>query len=229
MRTNFRIVAAAVAATAALLALAVPAGAHVTANPADAEPGSYARVDFRVPHGCAGRPTDTVEIKIPDGVVALKPQNKPGWTVTTETVDAQAYELHGQTLETRIGVVRWSGGSLPDSQFDDFAISAKLPDEPGRVLVFPTVQRCGDAQEAWLSPPNADGSEPDKPAPTVSLGRVDDPASPSLEARVMAVEATVRTLERGSGGGSSDGLAVASLAVACLALVIAGGAVRRRR
>src|SRR5690606_13366926 len=58
------------ALTAAVLTLATPAAvAHVSITPQEAAAGSYAKLTFRVPHGCDGSATKAVRITIPEGIV----------------------------------------------------------------------------------------------------------------------------------------------------------------
>lgn len=214
------------------------ASAHVTANPATAPAGGYGRVDFRVPHGCDGEPTNTVEVKIPVGVVSLKPLAKPGWTVETEMVDTEPYELHGQTLTSQIGVVRWTGGSLADSQFDDFAISAKFPDSAGETLYFPTIQYCGGKTAEWLDIPVSGGAEPEHPAPAVLLVGNDEKApatgdtagAADAERRIADLEAKVATLSSSGGSDrSSNTLSVIALIAGIAGVGVAGVALVRKR
>lgn len=243
------VLAAGIVASSTLVAFAVPAFAHVATDPSSVEAGASARVGFRIPHGCEGAPTDTVEIQIPEGVISVKPQFKAGWTVEVEQVDTAPYELWGKTLTTRVGVVRWSGGSLPDNQFDDFAISAKMPDAAGTTLAFPVVQKCGTAQNAWVEPMNADGSEPEHPAPTLEIVAAttdehDHDHAAATETTVAgetvtteattettvaaadgagdasAIEARVTALEDEDGGSSSNGLGIVAIVLGGLALIV---------
>ena len=41
----------------------------------------YVRALFRVAHGCKGSPTTRVRVRIPEGVLSVKPQVKVGWTI----------------------------------------------------------------------------------------------------------------------------------------------------
>ena len=96
--------------------------------------------------GTAGHQTEGVAVTAEFAdktVMALRHHVPVGFDPGIEMVDTEPYELHGQTLTSQIGVVRWTGGSLADSQFDDFAISAKFPDSAGETLYFPTIQYCG--------------------------------------------------------------------------------------
>ncbi|WP_353682699.1 DUF1775 domain-containing protein [Mesorhizobium sp.] len=54
------------------------ASAHVSFETASAAVGSPYKAVLRVPHGCDGQPTDTVRIKIPEGVIAVRPDAQDG-------------------------------------------------------------------------------------------------------------------------------------------------------
>jgi uncharacterized protein YcnI len=162
--------AALITAGVATIAVALPASAHITIPEGSVPAGGSAVIHFRVPHGCDGAPTDTIEVQLPDGVVSGQPEYIPGWTVETEMVESEPYERFGETLTERVGVIRWSGGSLPDLAYLDFGVRATFLADEGTVLAFPIVQRCGDAEEAWIEPTVEGEPEPDLPAPIVTVG-----------------------------------------------------------
>lgn len=154
--------------------LAATAHAHVTLEDAAAPAGSYYKAVFRVPHGCSGAATTRVAIKVPDGFIAVKAQPKPGWSLTTTTgAYGEAYDLHGASVAEGVQAVTWSGGELPDDQFDEFAIMGYLVPglNAGSVLYFPIVQGCGDSVERWIELPEAgsDGKGLSRPAPALQL------------------------------------------------------------
>lgn len=171
MNCSLRLRGAAVLAAAATLAVALPASAHVTSpDGANVPSGGSAVVHFRVPHGCDGAATDTIELQLPDGVVSAKPEYVPGWTLEVETVASEPYDEFGTTKTERVGVIRWSGGDLPDFAFYDFGVRATFLADPGTVLAFPVVQKCGDAEVAWIEPMVEGQPEPEHPAPTITIG-----------------------------------------------------------
>lgn len=154
-------------------AFASPALAHVTLGQESAPAGSYYKAVFRVPHGCEGSATTSVSIRIPEGVISVKPQPKPGWTVTTENAAyAQTYEVHGKPVSEGVVKVTWQGGPLPDDQFDEFAFLAKLPSDPEIMkLFFPVEQACEKGSTAWdeFAAPGVDPHSLDRPAPALML------------------------------------------------------------
>lgn len=161
---------------AAALALATgPAFAHVTLERAEATAGGSYKAVFRVPHGCDGKPTVAVRVKIPEGFIGVKPMPKPGWTLDkVKGRYAKAYELFGTPVSEGVIAVSWSGGSLPDDEYDEFVLrgtfAGDLPE--GSVVYFPIVQECPEgAVERWIDVPAAGQSSDDvkMPAPAVTL------------------------------------------------------------
>lgn len=158
-------------AAALTFAVSLPASAHVTADPAMAEPGSYFRTALRVPHGCGSSATTAIRVGIPEGVVSVRPQAKPGWQVTIETRKlAQPIEIgHGQKTDTLVSAVNWSGGKLPNEQFDEFGLVMKLPNQPGAQLWLPVLQTCESGEIRWEQIPAAGQSAHDMPRPAVLI------------------------------------------------------------
>src|SRR5690606_19128584 len=67
--------------TVALGMATLPAFSHVTLEKGEAPVGSTYKAVLRVPHGCDGKPTNVVRVKLPQGYYAVKPMPKPGWTL----------------------------------------------------------------------------------------------------------------------------------------------------
>lgn len=157
----------------ALLALAAPASAHVTLETGMASWGSYYKAVFRVPHGCDGSATTGISIEIPEGVISVKPMPKPGWKLATvKGKYAQTYTSHGKPVTEGVKRVEWSGGSLPDDQFDEFVFLAKLPDDKEIMrLFFPVTQTCGKVSVSWnqVAKPGEDPHKLANPAPALDL------------------------------------------------------------
>jgi uncharacterized protein YcnI len=153
-------------ALAAALTVSAPVFAHVTlANP-QASAGSYYKAVFNVPHGCKDSPTRKIRIRIPDGVIAVKPQPKAGWKIeTVEGAYGKSYALHGAQVASGVREVSWSG-KLPSGYFDEFAFQAYLtPDLPSGAVYFPVVQECEKGVARWID--TKDHS--DMPAPHLTL------------------------------------------------------------
>jgi uncharacterized protein YcnI len=126
----------------------------VVLAPGEAPAKSYFFGAFRVGHGCAGAATTALRIEIPPEIVVAKPQPKPGWTLRIERAPlAQSIKGEG-TVAERVVAISWTGGVLPDDEWDEFGVSAKLPPTPGP-LYFPATQSCGAAVERWTDIPAA--------------------------------------------------------------------------
>jgi periplasmic copper chaperone A len=132
----------------AALIFAPAAAAHVTINPDAVPADSFVRFDLRVPNEREDALTTKVAVKLPEGLVEVRFEHKQGWkrSVTVKTVT-------------------WQGGKIGPGEFDEFGLSAKVPDEPGTKLTFPVVQTYSNGEVVrWIGPPDAD-----EPAPQVTL------------------------------------------------------------
>jgi len=154
---------------------ASPAAAHITLETKQATVGSYYKAVFAVPHGCKGSPTVKIRVQIPEGVIAVKPMPKAGWSVdVVEGKYASEYDYHGNKLSSGVKEVAWSGGKLPDKNYDEFVMHTALTDtlKPNTILYFPVVQECETGVSRWIEIP-AEGAghshESKSPAPGVKL------------------------------------------------------------
>jgi len=59
------------------------ASAHVTLESREAPIGAPYKAVLRVPHGCDGAATIAVRVRVPEGMIAVKPMPKPGWKIET--------------------------------------------------------------------------------------------------------------------------------------------------
>lgn len=148
------------------------AGAHAVLETPAAKPGSYKAV-LVIPHGCAGQATNSVRVEVPEGFISVKPMPKPGWTIDVETGDyAKSYSSHGKPVTSGVKAVSWSGGDLPDDQFDEFSLRGTLSGvEAGEKLFFKTVQKCADGEVTWTDIP-AEGQDAhalENPAPGLTI------------------------------------------------------------
>ncbi len=147
----------------AAMTFAGPAAAHISADPGKAATGAYQVTLFRGCHGCGKAATTGLRIELPPELASARPQPKPGWSLKLER-DGD-----------RVVAIAWTG-ELPDEQFDDFAILAKLPAAPGP-LYFPAVQTCGSEQQQWTGIPDPGETGLSHPAPVLMV----TPADPAAE------------------------------------------------
>ncbi len=157
---------------AALTLFSTSSYAHVTANPNKGPAGKYFQTSFRISHGCEGADTTQIHIKIPPGFVTMKPQAKPGWIVEIKKrkLDKVVPAAHGKMVTEEFSEIIWSGGKLPDSQYDEFGILTKLP-ENAQTVYFPVVQKCGDKENRWTEIPlkNQEWHDLKSPAPFIDI------------------------------------------------------------
>ena len=159
----------------AALCAASSANAHVTLEKREAAVGSYYKAVFAVPHGCAGSATVKIRVQIPEGVIAVKPMPKAGWSVEAISGKyASDYSYHGKKFSEGVKEVVWSGGKLADGHYDEFVMSTYLTGnlKPNSMLYFPVVQECEQGVSRWIDIPaqGAGHSHDDKsPAPGVKL------------------------------------------------------------
>ncbi len=164
---------------AALLALAgaAPAFAHVTANPSTIQKGGYGVVTFRVPDEDDAAGTVALTVNLPQDHPFSSVRTTPiaGWSVTTNEVplNPPLKDDDGNAITKTIGSVTWKanpGNRIAPGQYLDFPLSlGPFPDDVD-VIRMPTVQTYDNGKVVnWADPPAADGSEPEHPAPSVSL------------------------------------------------------------
>ena len=162
------------ALVAALLTLAGPALAHTTLETQQAPVASTYKAVLRVGHGCEGAPTLKLRVRIPEGVINVKPMPKPDWEM--QSVKARyerAYDYHGTAVSEGVREIVWTG-KLPDEHYDEFVFRAYLTDslKPHTMLYIPVVQECeGGKADRWIKIP-AEGKDADDyqyPAPGVKL------------------------------------------------------------
>lgn len=161
------------AAIAAALVIPIHAHAHVTLEVQEASADSWHKLRLGVPHGCAGSPTTAVRLRLPDGILSARPQPKPGWMleIVRSKLDGPVTDSHGNPVTERGSEIRWTGGRLPDDNFEEFLVQVRLPDRPGETLYFPTVQDCETGVHRWIDIPEAGKTRGDyrQPAPHLRL------------------------------------------------------------
>lgn len=208
----------AVVMVAALTGLATGAGvasAHVTVNPNSATGGSYAKLTFRVPTESATATTVSLQVSLPTDhpFPSVSVMQVPGWTakVVKETL-ANPVTQGDLTIKEAVTSITWTaddGVGIKLGEFNEFAISVgPVPNVPS--MQFPAAQTYSDGSVVkWDQSAGADGSEPEHPAPTLTI------ASAAADHGVGS-DTTARTL------------AVIGIVLAALALLVGVFGLRRR-
>ncbi len=167
--------AAALAVLAFLLSPA--ASAHVTLETPKAPTGSTYKAVLRVGHGCGSSPTTAIRVRIPEGMIAVKPMPKPGWNLATKVEPyARPVKYFESTLTEGVTEIAWTGGSLPDAWYDEFVFRGRLPDAaPGTMVWFPVVQECAEGVSRWIEIPAAGKTADDYEHPAAAVEIVAKP------------------------------------------------------
>lgn len=167
---------------AAMTAAAAPAQAHVFMQSGPAAIGGSYRAVLAVPHGCEGSATTKITVSIPEGLIAVKPMPKPGWTIALKKgAYAKSYDfMHGMTAKEGVQEITWSG-KLDNDFYDEFVFTSYLPaalkaDAP---LYLPTLQTCEKGSENWAEIPAAgqDAHSLKSPAPMLRLAAANGDAN----------------------------------------------------
>ncbi len=228
-RTAARLFAAPATLGIALLALADPAGAHVSVTPTETAAGAYTLLTVSVPHGCDGSATTKVEIQVPEQILSVTPTRNPLWTVTKTKakLDKPLTDAHGNKVTERDGIVVYQARSpLPEGYRDAFELSLKLPEEEGATLAFPTIQTCEEGETAWVEVPTGsqDPEELEHPAPAVTVT-----AAEGADAHGADSADSAEFGETETAGVSSNALGGVGLGVGLLGLIAGGVALVRVR
>jgi uncharacterized protein YcnI len=163
------------AAVALAAVIASPVAAHISLETPTVKANSSYKAILRVPHGCDGKATVGIRVRLPEGVISVKPMPKPGWKIEkTQGEYAKAYDYYGEQKTSGVRELSWSGGSLADDEYDEFVFRAYVTDafKPGQAIVFPVVQECdGGATTRWIEVPAPGKTDEDyeHPAPSVTV------------------------------------------------------------
>jgi uncharacterized protein YcnI len=153
-------------------AVVTPAAAHVTLETQEAKVNAPYKGVLRVPHGCEKTATTSIRVRIPDGVIGVKPKPSAGWTLTTVTAKyPKPVKLYHSELTEGVVEISWAGGKLPDAWYDEFVFTGFISGElaPGKTLYFPVVQECEKGVHRWIEIPAAGQSRSDLPQPAPEL------------------------------------------------------------
>jgi len=149
------------------------AAAHITLERQEAHVGAPYKAVLRVPHGCNGSPTTAIRVRVPAGIVGVKPMPKPGWQLSVATGKyPRPYTLRGAQVIEGVTEISWSGGKLLDAHYDEFVFVANVAQElpAGQTIYFPVVQECEKGVHRWIEVPTGKHSRDDHDSePAVAL------------------------------------------------------------
>ncbi|MEV0249839.1 YcnI family protein [Nocardia sp. NPDC050712] len=137
------------------------AAAHVTVDAPGAQQGKYSVATFRVPTESDTASTTALTVTLPN-LKSARTEPIPGWT--------SKVEKNGQKEAVSVTWTADPGNpGVAPGQFQRFVLSVgPLPKQ--ETVTFPTTQTYSDGKVvAWDQPAKADGTEPEHPAPTLTL------------------------------------------------------------
>lgn len=148
-----------------------PAFAHNSLVSHYAPAGYRHDIEMRVTHGCKGSPVKEVRVKIPEGVTNVSVEQLNGWQIATnmrklpKPVPGEAGTMITETVDEIV----WKAVSTPlapGGRWLGFRFRANLPNTPGEILYFRSVNLCESGDDKYIDLPK----EPLK-ASTPDLGR----------------------------------------------------------
>jgi uncharacterized protein len=180
-RKTTRLATVGALAGTAVLALSVPAFAHVSVQPeGTAAKGGYAVVDFKVPNERDDASTTKVEVNLPTDhpLASVMPEPIDGWKIdVTKSKLAKPIEMHGEKISEAVTKVTWTadGDGIEPGYFQKFPLSiGRLPEDTDQ-LVFKALQTYSDKEIVrWIEVPQKGQPEPDNPAPVLQLAAASD-------------------------------------------------------
>jgi uncharacterized protein YcnI len=210
-RIASRALAAGAVAGTAVLALSVPAFAHVSVQPeGTAAKGGYAVVDFKVPNERDSASTTRIEVSFPADhpLASVMPEPVAGWTVkVTKSKLHKPLTMHGEKIDEAVTKVTWTaadGKGIQPGYFQKFPLSLGALPENTDQLVFKAVQTYSNKEVVrWIEVPQAGQDEPENPAPVLQLSA----ATGDHHGTAGAEDASDRTATAAaadSGSGSHD-------------------------
>ena len=150
-----------IGSVAGLVGLLVPqAYAHDTFTSMYAPAGYVQDMEMRVTHGCKGSPVNSVRIKIPEGVYRVTVANSRDWTVETKIrkLDKPVAGDGGNMMTETVDEIIWSNpkSTLPAMGFyEGFRFRVALPNTPGVILFFKTINGCVNGDDKYVDMPAA--------------------------------------------------------------------------
>jgi uncharacterized protein YcnI len=138
--------------SAAAVLAASSASAHVVMEKWEAYAGYQTFLTVVVPHGCGMAPTTEVRVKVPDGIGIIVPEPEAGWTldIAMRKLDQPRPGEGGRMITEVVDEISWSGGNLKTNHLGKFNMLALMPNAPGKVMYFKTIQKCSEGETRWV-------------------------------------------------------------------------------
>ena len=231
-----RILLASALVGAIVCTLAAPAWAHVTVDPPSAPKGGTVKLSFLAPNEEQGTKMTELQISFPTPpqtpIPTVTVEAKPGWTVTvTNTKLAKPLVTDDGNITDVVSEVDWKAKTAADAiapgQFGEFTIDADgLPDDENQV-VFKAIQTYANGDVVkWIDPVTAGGPAAEHPTPILELT---NPTGESATPTTTAPTSTTAVTAPSTKDNSARALAIIAIVLGAVALLLATGALMRRR
>lgn len=136
---------------ATLLLAAMPASAHVIIENMKGRAGYNEMFTLIVPHGCGPSATTELRMKVPPEVTLVVPERGAGWKVDViKRKTDKPVMREGRPITEVVDEIVWSGNTLPSQELGLFRFLAGVPNTPGKVLFFKTIQKCETGEDRWV-------------------------------------------------------------------------------
>ena len=217
-----------------LVALAVPASAHVVVSADSTTKGSFAVLTFKVPNEKSDADTTGLKVQLPPDhpLAFVSVQPKAGWTINViKKKLAKPIKSDDGVVTEAVSEIDWTGGKIIPGEFDMFNVSVgPLPTDTDS-MTFKAIQTYTDAtgktsEVAWIQEAEKGQPEPQLPAPVLTLTNANatplkgsDAATPDTTPTVTATTKAPAT--KSSSSGAALGVGIAGLVVAVIALGVA--------
>jgi len=233
MRQRILVAIAVVGVTVCMVA--APAWAHVTVDPSSAPKGATVKLSFLAPNEDPSAKMTELQVAFPTPpqtpIATVTVEAKPGWTVqVTTTKLATPIVTDDGSISDIVSVIDWKAKTVADGigaeQFGEFTIDADgLPTNENEV-VFKAIQSYSDGTTVrWIDPVTSTGPAAVNPTPILQLTNPGGSATPTTNA--PAVNPTVAAVS--TKDNSARALSIIALALGAVALVLATGALMRKR
>ncbi len=201
------------------------AAAHVTVSPPSLPQGTDdAILTFRVPNESSTASVVGLRVQFPltHPIVDLNPEAGSGWTIDVHTsVLPKPVTTDDGTFTSTVSEIDWSGGTIPVGQFGAFNVLAQGLPKGTDLLTLKAVQLYSDGTTVnWIQVPTKAAPDPGHPAPTLVLTAPGKRSSGTAGATVAAPPSAAAASPAGRSSRFDNGLAIAAVILAAMALAV---------
>lgn len=234
-----RIVVTSALVGAIVCALAAPAAAHVTVDPPSAPKGSTVKLSFLVPNEEPTARVTDVQVAFPTPpqtpIPSVVVEGKPGWTVKVTTQKlAKPIVTDNGSLSEVVSSIEWKAKTPADGvapqQFGEFTVDADgLPANEDQVA-FRAIQTYSNGTVVrWIDPVTPNGPAAEHPTPILRLTAPEGEATSTSTPATKAPTSQTTIVATSTQDNSARALAIVAIVLGAVALILATGALMKRR